>query len=224
MGAPLGVLAAMIIGVLNRKGGVGKTTIAINVAATLAVAGVRVLLVDADPQASALSWSSLRERDPLFAVVSMARPTLHREIPEIAAKFDVVIIDGGPGVNDLGRAAILASDLVLIPVQPSPYDVWAAAETVQQIREARRFREGLKAAFIINRKIANTAISRQAAVTLAQFEDLPVLPTALNQRVVYAESAAHGLAVIEVAPDSEAALEMGNLVQQILVEKERRAA
>jgi chromosome partitioning protein len=118
----------MIIGVLNRKGGVGKTTIAINVAATLSVAGVRVLLVDADPQASALSWSSLRERDPLFAVVGMARPTLHREIPGIAAKFDVVIIDGGPGVNDLGRAAILASDLVLIPVQPSPYDVWAATE------------------------------------------------------------------------------------------------
>jgi chromosome partitioning protein len=57
MGAPLGALAAMIIGVLNRKGGVGKTTIAINVAATLAVAGVRVLLVDADPQASALSWA-----------------------------------------------------------------------------------------------------------------------------------------------------------------------
>jgi chromosome partitioning protein len=135
-----------------------------------------------------------------------------------------VIIDGGPGVNDLGCAAILASDLVLIPVQPSPYDVWAVAETVQQIREAQRFREGLKAAFIINRKIANTAISRQAAFTLAQFNDLPVLATALNQRVVYAESAAHGLAVIEVAPDSEAAREMGNLVQQILVEKERRAA
>jgi len=214
----------MIIGLLNRKGGVGKTTIAVNVAATLAVAGVRVLLVDADPQASALSWSSLRERDPLFAVVGMARPTLHREIPAIATKFDVVIIDGGPGVNDLGRAAILASDLALVPVQPSPYDVWAAVETVQQIREARQFRPGLKAAFIVNRKVANSTVCRQAMVTLAQFEDLPVLAAALNQRVIYAESAAHGLAVIEVAPHSEAAREMGNLVQQILVEKQRRAA
>jgi chromosome partitioning protein len=224
MGAATWGVGAMVIGVLNRKGGVGKTTIAINVAATLAVAGVRVLLIDADPQASALSWSSLRERDPLFAVVGMARPTLHREVPRIAAKFDVVIIDGGPGVSDLGRAAILASDLVLIPVQPSPYDVWAAAETVQQIRDARRFREGLKAAFIINRKIANTAISRQSAITLAQFEDLPVLAAALNQRVIYAESAAKGLAVIEAAPDSEAAREMGNLVQQILIEKDKGAA
>src|SRR5689334_2385701 len=200
----------MIIGVLNRKGGVGKTTIAVNIAATMAAAGVRVLLVDADPQASALSWSSLRERDPLFAVIAMARPTLHREIPAIAAKFDVVIIDGGPGVNDLGRAAILASDLVLVPVQPSPYDVWAAAETVQQIREARRFRPRLNAAFIINRKVANTTIGRQAMLTLTQFEDLPVLAPALNQRVIYAETAAQGLAVIEVAPHSEAAREMGN--------------
>jgi chromosome partitioning protein len=224
MAGLVGALTGMIIGVLNRKGGVGKTTVAINVAATLAAAGGRVLLVDADPQASALSWSSMRERAPLFAVVGMARPTLHRELPRIAGQYDVVMIDGAPGVSDLGRAAILASDLVLIPVQPSPYDVWAAAETVQLIREARQFREHLKGAFIINRKIANTAIGREAAIALAQFQDLPVLATALNQRVIYAESAARGLAVIEAAPNSEAAREMGNLAKQILVEKERRAA
>jgi chromosome partitioning protein len=214
----------MIIGVLNRKGGVGKTTVAINVAATVAAAGCRVLLVDADPQGSALSWSSMRDRAPLFAVVGMARPTLHRELPRIAAQYDMVMIDGAPGVHDVARAAILASDLILIPVQPSPYDVWAAAETVQQIREARQFRENIKGAFIINRKIANTTIARQAALALAQFTDLPVLAPALNQRVIYAESAAQGLAVIEAAPDSEAAREMGNLARQILVEKERISA
>jgi chromosome partitioning protein len=211
----------MIIGVLNRKGGVGKTTVAINVAATLAAAGGRVLLVDADPQASALSWSSMREREPLFAVVGMARPTLHRELPGMAKRYDVVMIDGAPGVNDLGRAAILASDLVLVPVQPSPYDIWAAAETVQLIREARQLRGSLKGAFIINRKIANTALGREAATALAQF-DLPVLATALNQRVIYAESAARGLAVIEAAPNSEAAREMGHLAKQILVVKDRQ--
>ncbi len=84
----------MIVGVLSQKGGVGKTTIAINLAATLSVAKNRLLLVDADPQGSALAWSSARDKDPLFPVVGMAKPTLHRDLPEIAKDYDVVVIDG----------------------------------------------------------------------------------------------------------------------------------
>ena len=81
-GAPgFGKAAVMIVGVLSQKGGVGKTTIAINTAATLALRGQRVLLVDADPQGSSLAWSSARDRDPLFPVVGMAKPSLHRDLP-----------------------------------------------------------------------------------------------------------------------------------------------
>ena len=96
----------MIIGVLNQKGGVGKTTVATNLAAVCAKAGNRVLLVDADPQGSSMAWSSAREGEPLFPVISMAKPTLHKDLPELASDYDVVIIDGAPRVNDLGRAAI----------------------------------------------------------------------------------------------------------------------
>jgi chromosome partitioning protein len=201
----------MIIGVLNQKGGVGKTTLAVNVSATLAMRGLRVLLVDADPQASSMAWSAAREAPPLFPVIGMAKPTLHRDMPEIAKDYDAVVIDGAPRVNDLGRAAILASDTILIPVQPSPYDVWAAADTVQLIREAQQFKPDLKAAFVINRKIVNTAIGRDVATALEHFE-IPVLPTQLCQRVLYAESAGQGLAVAEVAPNSEAARELAALV------------
>ncbi|HEV2556981.1 MAG TPA: ParA family partition ATPase [Bosea sp. (in: a-proteobacteria)] len=214
----------MIIGVLNQKGGVGKTTLTINIAATLAKAGYRVLVVDADPQGSALAWSSAREREPLFPVVGMAKPTLHRDLPEVARDYDMVVIDGAPRVNDLGRAAILASDIVLIPVQPSPYDVWAAADTVSLIREAQQFKPGLKAAFVVNRKIANTAIGRDITDALEQIGDVPVLPQGLRQRVIYAESAGQGLSVIEVAPDGEAAREIAALVKAVVSNKERKAA
>jgi chromosome partitioning protein len=214
----------MIVSVLNQKGGVGKTTIAVNLAACLSRTGQRVLLVDADPQASALAWSGARQAEPLFVVVGMAKPTLHRELPALAKHHDVIVIDGAPRVNELGRAAIMASDLVLIPVQPSPYDVWAAADTVNLVREARVFKEGLRAAFVINRMIAKTAIGRDVMTALEQFPDTPVLGGSLIQRVVYAESAARGLAVIEAAPRSEAAKELQQLAALVFPNPNRQAA
>ena len=213
----------MIIGVLNQKGGVGKTTISVNLAHALALMGHRVLLVDADPQGSALVWSSVRTAAPLFPVVGMPKPTLHKDLPDVARDYAYVIIDGAPRVNELCRAAILASDFVLIPVQPSPYDVWASEEIVTLIREARVFKETIKAAFTINRKIVNTAIGRDVASALAAY-DFPILDVALCQRVVFAESAVQGGTVLEVEPTGLAAAEVKKLARIVSTQPERLVA
>jgi chromosome partitioning protein len=197
----------VILSFLSQKGGVGKTTLSLNLAGLYAVGGARTLLIDADPQASSISWSSIRTKEPLFSVVGMARGNLHKELPDLRRQYDVVIIDGAPRVNEIARSAIIASDLVLIPVQPSPVDIWASQETVQLVNEARTFRESLKAAFVINRKIVNTAIGRDVRDELSDF-GYPVLKTHITQRVAFAESLARGLTVFEDQPHSAAAQEM----------------
>src|SRR5512134_3300433 len=131
----------MILALLNQKGGVGKSTISVHIAAGLAKRGRRIMLVDADPQGSALDWSATRSAEPMFPVIGLPRPNLHKEMPSHAGRYEDVVIDGPPRVNELTRSALLAADFALIPVQPSPYDVWAAKEIVDLIREAVVFKE-----------------------------------------------------------------------------------
>lgn len=205
-----------VISILNQKGGAGKTTLSINLAAILKALNHSVLLVDADPQGSSLDWAAAREpAEPLFSVVSCPKPTIHKTVADIGAGKDFVIIDGAPRVTDLARSCIMASDLVLIPVQPSPYDIWASLEVVSLIQEAVIYKPELKAAFVINRKIPNTAIGRDVESALAEFE-LPVLSTTIGQRVIFAESAASGLSVLEQDAKSQAAAEITALAQEAL--------
>jgi chromosome partitioning protein len=205
----------IVIGFLNQKGGVGKTTLAVHVADALAREGKRVLLVDADPQGSALDWAASRRGDPLFAVAGLPRASIHKELPALAKGTDVVLIDGPPRVYDVARSAIMASDLVLIPVQPSPYDVWAAKEIVDILNEATVFKPGLKSAFVINRKIVNTALGRDVAEALAEYP-VPVLEATICQRIALAESAAQGQTVFETSPNNPAGKEILALVREIL--------
>ncbi|HEV2652207.1 MAG TPA: ParA family partition ATPase [Rhizomicrobium sp.] len=207
----------MIVALLNQKGGVGKTTLALHIAGEWARQGKRVIVIDADPQGSALDWSEQRSREALprlFSVVGLARDTLHREAPELARDADHVVIDGPPRVAGLMRSALLAADLVLIPALPSPFDGWASAEMLKLLDEARIFRRQLVARFALNRCGARTVIARETAAALAE-HDPPVLATHIGQRVVFADAARTGRLAAEIGANSSAAREIAALSAEI---------
>jgi chromosome partitioning protein len=207
----------MIIALLNQKGGVGKTTLALHLAGAWANAGRRVVVIDADPQGSALDWSQQRAKEGLprhFGVLGLARDTLHSEAPEIAHDADHVLIDGPPRVASLMRSALLAADLVLIPAQPSPFDGWASGEILRLLQEARLFRPQLVARFVLNRCGARTVIARETAQALAE-HDPPVLSARVGQRVVFADAARAGRLVCEVPNGAIAAQEITALAAEI---------
>ncbi len=208
----------MIIALLNQKGGVGKTTLATHIAGELAMQGSSVILLDADPQGSALDWTQRRSQNGLprlFSAVGLARETLHQEAPELARRCDHIVMDGPPRIAALARSALLAADLVLIPVQPSPYDVWASAEMVSLIREAQVFRPALRAAFVINRRVSTTVIGREARNALTD-QPLPSLLSEVRQRIVFADSVARGQLARELDADSNAAREIAALAAEVL--------
>ncbi len=207
----------MIVALLNQKGGVGKTTLALHLAGAWAAQGTRVLVIDADPQGSALDWSEQRGREGLprlFGVLGLARETLHRELPVIAGDADHVVVDGPPRVTGIARSALLAADLLLIPATPSPLDGWASGEMLRLFEEARIFRPELLGRFILNRCAARTIIARETAEALAD-QQPPVLASRVGQRVAFVDAARTGRLVCELDATGSAAREIEALAAEV---------
>lgn len=203
-----------IIAVLNQKGGAGKTTLSTNLARALQLDGDKVLLIDSDPQGSARDWNAAGNGE-LLPVVGLDRPTLAKDIQAIQANQDWLIIDGAPQIAELAVAAIKCADLILIPVQPSPYDVWACEDLVDIIKTRQEVTNGKpKAAFIISRVIKNTQLSKEIGEALEGY-GLPVFKNFTSQRVIYPKSAATGLTVLDAESSGDAAAEIRAIAQEL---------
>ena len=203
-----------VIAVLNQKGGSGKTTIATHLARALQLQGSSVLLVDSDKQGSARDWSAVNESNPV-TVIGLDRPTLDRDLKNISDK-DFVVIDGSPQATDLAVSAIKAADFVLIPVQPSPYDIWATSDLVDLVKQRIEMTDNkLKSAFVVSRAIKNTKIGSEVSEVLIEY-GLPVLNAKIVQRIAYPNSAAIGKTVFETeSKNSDAVAEMNALATEV---------
>jgi len=203
-----------IISVLNPKGGSGKTTISTNLARSLHERGHSVLLVDSDPQGSARDWHAANEDNPI-ELVALDRPNNVKTLTSMAANYDYVVIDGAAKLEDMIAACIKVSNLVLIPVQPSPYDIWAASDLVEFIKARQEVTNGIPlASFVISRMVEGTRLGSDIRKALDEYA-LPVCDTTITQRQVYPQSASEGLTVYD-ADNAKAKAETTALTDELI--------
>jgi chromosome partitioning protein len=203
-----------IIAVLNPKGGSGKSTLSTTLAKCMSERGQRVLLVDSDPQGSARDWHAASEDNPL-PLVALDRPSTLKGLPGIAAPYEHTVIDGESKVQEMLAAAIKVADTILIPVQPSPYDIWAASDLVELVKTRQTIPDGSpRAAFVITRSIKNTRLSAETTLALFDYE-LPIFSQSIMQRQAYPQTAADGLTVFE-STNSEAIIEFESFTNELM--------
>ena len=203
-----------VIGLVNLKGGVGKSSISVNLAACLHRDGLRVLLVDADAQGTTRTWAAAAGERDCSPVVAMDQRNIARDLPRVAAGFDFVVVDSPARLGKEARAAMLASSLVLMPVVPGAADVWALRETLDVLEEAKGFQPELVARIVLNQN-DHTKMGQLVAGKLVEL-GVPVMRSTLGHRVAFRESMLAGQGVVEYAPGTPAATEVTSFYHEVL--------
>ena len=196
-----------VISIANQKGGSGKTTISMNIAAGLSKRG-RTLVIDADPQGSASQWSNSSSDDKPFpvSVISVAG-NLNHEVKRFSRDYQYIVIDCPPTLEtDVTKVAMLASDSILVPVLPSPIDLWASVQLAETIEQIRQLKPDIQANIVINQLEPRSAISRAMQQALAEF-NIKALNHSVRRRAIYRNVAIQGNSVYCFGKQAKAALE-----------------
>ncbi|HEX7719696.1 MAG TPA: AAA family ATPase [Woeseiaceae bacterium] len=217
----------MLYLIANEKGGVGKTTLAVNLAAMCALAGREVLLVDTDGQASASNWAAVRHENGVVPAITAVAKTgkVGHDLARLSEKYEVVIVDAGGRDSLEMRQAMAVCDKMLLPIRPAQFDVWSLSRMSQLVTDIEeRIENKLDVAAIINGASPNPAVRETAEVraALVEYVDVfPTLETVITERIAFRKAARDGLGAIELASslaDPKANLEMMSLYREVFGE------
>ena len=213
---PGAIMADRIIAVINQKGGTGKTTLALNLAAGLARRG-STRLVDADPQRSISQWVGLASDGASLPPVTQPGSDPFATIAQLARSHRYVVVDCPPAVQGERVASVMRSvHVVLIPVLPSPIDLWASVDMAAAVGEARRFNPDLRACLVLNQLESRNALSRAMREAVAEF-DVPVLAAGMQRRAAYRTAAVEGQSVYGVGKRGQQAVaDIEAIIEEVL--------
>ncbi len=208
-----------ILAISNLKGGVGKSTIAQNVALQFALKGVTVCIADTDTeQKTSAKWATLRDSGALSVPVYTISPEkVSQEILALKQKFDIVIVDGTPALTELTTRIIILSDLVVVPILPGGGDIWALENFLERYKEAKVTKESyggnVDIAVVVNRYNDRTTLDREVVNAIKEF-DIKILNTKITNRVSYREATISGISVHDTK-DEKAKQEIEELTKEI---------
>lgn len=204
-----------LIAFVGNKGGAGKTTLSVNVASGLARQS-KVAVVDADPQGSSLQWRAFSSNEDTVPVLA-ANEQLEDQAIQLLEEYQYVVIDCPPSVHAEQTKTVLGfSDIALVPVQPSPVDLWATVHIEEAVDTARDSNADLNAFLVINQLEPRTTMSKLVRDALTEIK-LPVANTALRRRAIYRSSALEGKSVFDMGSRGrDAAYELEQLIQELL--------
>lgn len=214
-------MTAKVVTVFNQKGGCGKTTIAMSLAGSFGLRGYSSLVVDMDPQGTASRWASAAPEERPFpaSVISLApmEGKMHREVKNHIDKFDVIFVDCPPAMNSAApTSAMLISDLALIPLVPSPADIWAAESAKKLAEAAQANNEELVARVVANMVQRSTSLAKELIELLEEDKEFPLLKTSLGSRAAFREAQILGSTVHQVPRATVAMEEVELMAEEVL--------